>query len=289
VALVVDGTRPRRLAFHSREAGSGTPRLVLTRHPTPSVPPPSSPGPSSPSPHGATGSWTLAFDDEFDGTSLDLSKWRPNWLSGSDTGVTKPVDDAELSCYDPRQVSVAGGALALTAEARRCTASNGVTYPYASGLVESRHDYTYTYGFAEARMLLPANTDGSRGAVGSCGPNWPAFWINGYGSSVGEIDVMECLGDDTRWTYHWDGYRQSSASVPAGWRAAMPRTADGWHTFGVNWQPNRLTFYYDGVEVGTQTVAVPTDPHYLIANLGVSGTRISAPQTVKIDYVRVWQ
>jgi beta-glucanase (GH16 family) len=231
----------------------------------------------------------LAFSDEFNGSGLDLAKWRPNWLGGSDTGVTKPVNSSELSCYDPAQARVGSGSLSLTAEPRACTTGNGKAYRYASGLVQSSHDFTYTYGFAEARMYLPPNADPGNGAVGACGPNWPAFWVNGSGATVGEIDVMECLGDNTRWSYHWDNYDRSATALPPGWAGTMPTTADGWHTFGVNWQPGSLDFYYDGVNVGRHTEGVPSDPHYLIANLGVSGSQIEAPQTVRVDYIRVWQ
>ncbi|UMG92279.1 hypothetical protein [Nocardioides sp. TF02-7] len=52
-------------------------------------------------PVGVPGRWRLVFRDEFDGTRLDLDKWRPNWLAGSDRAVTKPVNDAELSAYAP--------------------------------------------------------------------------------------------------------------------------------------------------------------------------------------------
>ena len=63
----------------------------------------------------------------------------------------------------------------------------------------------------------------------------------------------------------------------------------GWHTFGVDWQPGRLTFYYDGRRVGTHTRGVTGSPHFLILNHGISGTRVKVPATLKVDYVRVWK
>ena len=46
----------------------------------------------------------LLFDDEFNGTSLDLSKWQPNWLTAENgPSITKPVNTEELSCYAPRR------------------------------------------------------------------------------------------------------------------------------------------------------------------------------------------
>jgi len=56
-----------------------------------------------------------------------------------------------------------------------------------------------------------------------------------------------------------------------------------------SWQPGSPTFYYDGVEVGRQTSGVTSSAHYVIANLAVSGSEIAVPQTMKVDYVRVWK
>ena len=110
------------------------------------------------------GSWTLTFADEFDGSSVDLAKWRPNWafwLANADAQISKPVNDQyELSCYDPSMVTVGHGVLTLSAAQQSCTANNGVTYAYRSGLIESYNHYQFTYGYMEARMWLPANGTG---------------------------------------------------------------------------------------------------------------------------------
>jgi beta-glucanase (GH16 family) len=245
---------------------------------------------ATPNPYRVPGSWRMIFWDGFSGTRLKTGNWRPNWLGSSDRSVTKPVNTEERSCYDPRNVSVRGGTLRLTAQKRRCRATNGHTYAYASGLVESRHDFRFSYGYAEARMYLPPS-NGSRAPRGSCGPNWPAFWLNGdRWPQDGEIDVMECLsGDDTAWHYHWgSGSGREAGAYPSGWRNDMPGSS-GWHVFGVDWAPGRATFYYDGKRVGSHRVGITGTPHYLILNLGVSGSRIATPQTVQVDYVRVWK
>lgn len=243
---------------------------------------------SDPQPYGVPGDWLLKWQDNFSGKSLDKHKWRPNWLGSSDTTITKPFNALEHSCYDPRQVTVANGSLNLRAQKRTCTTSSGKKYPYASGVIQSSGDFRFTYGYTEARMYLPPNTDPTVAALGSCGPNWAGFWLNGAKwPDDGEIDVVECLGkDDVTWNYHWAGGKFEGRAK--GWTGDMPGES-GWHHFGVDWEPGSLTFYYDGVEVGKRTSHVTNSPHYIIANLSISGRKVTAPQTVKVDHIRVWE
>jgi hypothetical protein len=238
---------------------------------TPPTVPPTTPPTAPPTPPGAV----ELFRDDFNGTRIDLAKWRPNWLAGNDTDITKPVNSAELSCYDPAQVSVGGGYLRLRAVARQCRDNKGVTYPYASGLVESAHDFTFTYGRIEARMWLPGT-----GAI----QNWPAFWANGTGQwpTTGELDVMEGLEGRACWHFH------STAGGPGG--CASLANPAGWHTFAAEWRPGVVTYFYDGVQVGRIGSNITASPMYLIFNLGLS-TKISPPvqlpSEMLVDWVRV--
>ena len=218
----------------------------------------------------------LTFDDEFNGPGLDLSKWQPNWLGDTNASITKPIHSLEQSCYDPSQVSQPGdGYLHLTAVARTCLADNGITYNYASGLVESRPYFTFTYGYLEARMWLPANTGQTA--------NWPAFWADGTGAwpSTGELDVIEGLHGRDCFHFH------SSAGAPGG--CATLDTPAGWHTFGARWAPGSVTYFYDGQKVGEVTEGVTDAPMYPIVNLGVGGEGGAPflPATVLVDWVRI--
>jgi beta-glucanase (GH16 family) len=225
------------------------------------------------------GPWTLKFSDDFNGPGLDRSKWRPNWLGGSDSDVTKPINGAELSCYDPGQVRVGRGFARLWVAQQSCRANNGSTYAYRSGLIQTYNHYRFTYGYMEARMWLPHGT--------GTPVDWPAFWADGTGTwpSTGEIDVMEVLdGGNLCWHFHYSG------GAPGGCPSIGNRA--GWHTFGADWEPGSITFYYDGAKVGRVTSGVTRSPMYLIANLAISnsyGGRMAHHTHTSIDYVRVWQ
>ena len=283
---------PAARAPGAEEPGSQAPGSGLPAPSAPAqLPDATSPRSVRAGPLGPDGAWSLAWRDEFSGRSVDLDRWRPNWLADTDTAVTKPINRAEQSCYDPANATVKNGTLRLKAERRPCRTHDGRSYDYTSALVESAHDYRFTYGFAEARIKLPPS-DGTLAPAGSCGPNWGVFLLNGrQHPDDGEIDVMECLSDDdVSWHYHHgtDADPRGVGGYPPAWRGDMPGSG-GWHTFAVDWQPGRLVFYYDGVPVGSTEAGVTDRPHYLIAALAVSGSAVAAPQTMQVDYIRVWK
>jgi beta-glucanase (GH16 family) len=310
VSLALSTSNDTTTAFASRETGANAPQLVVvvgstatatatntvflpmvthtptstaTRQPTPTPTkqPTATPVSGQVMPFGVGGSWVLKFSDDFNGTSLDLRKWEPNWLAGNNTAITKPINRYEESCYDPAQVSVANGSLKLSAVARSCKANNGITYKYASGLVNSSRSFTFNYGYMEARVW----TDGSTSIK-----NWPAFWANGTGTwpTTGEIDVFEGLSGNPSWHYHY-GTTSNHQSV-GGYPKMDPKT--GWHIYAAEWGPGYIYYYYDGVLVGKVTSNVVNSRMYIILNYGLSteiAPPVQVPSHMLVDYVRVWQ
>jgi beta-glucanase (GH16 family) len=244
------------------------PRHLITAPPAISSTP--TPGAAT-GPLGPGGVWKVGLADEFNGSALNPAVWSTGWFG---SGITQPVNSAELQCYDPAQVVVGGGVLALSAVARQETCG-GKTRAYASGMVSSNAKYEFRYGFAESRIWLPGSTQLT---------DWPAFWADGHNWPVdGEIDVMEGLGGSACWHFHYPG------GGPGG--CAPGNFAGGWHTYGADWEPGAITFYYDGAVVGRQTAGVTAAPMYLMLNLALDpsiGGPNQTPAAMRVDYVRVW-
>lgn len=268
---------------------------------TPTPPPPSAPPtttaatttattttttvPAAPAPPTTTAATTTAatttttvpaaylFDDEFNGSSIDASKWTPNWFGG-----VGPVNSAEAAGYSSSHLSVGGGYLSMTlTEDPIYSPKLGKTLPYTGALLTTQPSgqfkVTPPYRI-EARMYLPA----SAGQVA----NWPAFWSNGNSwPTDGENDVMEGLGGDACWHYH---------SPSGGPGACAKGDFSGWHTFASEVKNGVATYYYDGIPVGTITQGVTTSPHYLILQQTISDHHPEtavAPATVLVDWIRV--
>jgi beta-glucanase (GH16 family) len=218
----------------------------------------------------------MAFDDEFDTSSLNTALWTVGWFG---SGITKPVNTAEDVCYDPANVSQSNGELDLALQATSETCG-GATEPYAGALVSTYNHFSFTYGFVEVRAWLAGS--------GTTVYDWPQIWTDGQSwPADGEIDLLEGLQGSA--CYHWHGPPSG-----IGYGACPSGTfTGGWHTFGVDWEPGVVTFYYDGFDVGSITSATSTitsSPMYLILVSSTSTSSVvQAPAVERFDYVRVWE
>ena len=238
------------------------------------------------------------FEDDF--SDLNLRKpdgsgtWRPTWFY---VGMGEPGIrgyNEELQWYvNPNYgglkslspFSVSEGELRITAiETPDAVTELVKGAPYLSGLINSHGKFDQTYGYFEIRAKLPRG----RGL-------WPAFWLMPTDGSSPEIDVFEVLGQNLT-TYYATVF--SPADPPHRWQGEVPvpDLSAAFHEFGVDWQADFITFYFDRRRVFR--VKTPSDwhkKHYLITNLAVGGKwpgepDFSAPfpAVLEIDYIMAW-
>jgi beta-glucanase (GH16 family) len=230
---------------------------------------------SSSQPAGISGDWKLALDSEFTGSSLPAA-WSTGWFG---SGTTSPVNSSEQDCYSPDNVTFPGdGAMHLSVTDQSSTCG-GVTKPYTGAMVTtdptagSGGGFQYTYGVMEARVYVPA--------AGTQIANWPAVWTDGQSwPNDGEDDLMEGLGGQACWHFH------DPLGGPGGCSTTIKA---GWHTFASDWQPGSVTYYYDGVKVGSITTGITTAPMYILLDNTVSTGDTATPGSMQVQYVRVWQ
>lgn len=170
-----------------------------------------------------------------------------------------------------------------------------------SGMLRSK--WTGKYGYYECCMKAPRG----RGM-------WPAFWLNPQDSNwPPEIDILEIVNngrDTTGNSFHFlhDGKgAKDDADVETKldkWGSYRPAFdyADGFHTFAVEWTPDTVTHFVDGVLVVKRHFAWVHndgkdggDAHVLL-NLAVGGSWPGPPQSpdefpaaLEVKYIRVWQ
>lgn len=217
--------------------------------------------------------YTLTFADEFN--RLNRAVWNDHiWYETSNPTINYKVENGVLKIWPMRDAK-----------------GN-----FFNRTFDTDGHFSQTYGFFEIEAKLPYGK----------GP-WPAFWLfNHIGTRRPEIDVMEAYpggGPDSGWSnasLHPTAYGVSiwqDATSMAGW--AMIPTPDlsaGFHKYGMKWESNRITFYFDGKQVYAKAVSMK-DPLYLLLSLwfgSASGTPDATTPTgpmnaYEINYVRVWR
>lgn len=272
--------------------------------------------------------WTLVWSDEFDAKGIDRSKWGFDvdcWGGGNE----------EHQCYtkSARNAGIEDGKLVITARYERVTGpalpehlrrtsatpEAEATRDISSARLSTKGKASWRYGKVEVRAKLPQGQG-----------TWPAIWMlpekDRYGSwaASGEIDILEavnlgvpcakCPGgreNTILGTLHFGGKWPNNQHK--GEEVAMPAVLDdGFHTYAIEWQPDRITWLFDGKvyavrtadewsTTGSKTRGAPFDqPFHLILNLaiggklaetrGLGGVRLDGyPKRMEIDWVRVWQ
>jgi hypothetical protein len=211
-------------------------------------------------PVGSQKKWTLAFDDEFNGTSLDTTKWAANWYDegGEMNGVGTYAAN----------VSVSGGNLILT----RASSTSGALVN-----TQSNNGFAVQVGmYAEARIYFPGN--------GSSIYNWDAWWISGPSwPADGEHDIAEVLGGALTENYHSPSGAHNHGAPPGYWGNAF-------HVYGIYRQSGSAQVYWDGNLVESYSTDDNGVGENLVLNVGSgSPAAYGAASQMLVDYVRVWQ
>jgi beta-glucanase (GH16 family) len=234
----------------------------------------------------------LKFFDEFD--TLDLKKWDtlPRWkhtIINDERQYFVDIENNPTSEVNP--FSIRDGVLSISvAPTPASFDANG--QPYTAGLLSSQGSFDQAYGYFEMRAQLPTGSG-----------IWPAFWMLPTNASWPEIDIIESSG---RWT---DGYLTNMHAMVNGTLKShghdvltpgVVNTAE-FHRYGVNWQPDKVQWYFDGKMVAEEATPPSVNlPMYLMVSVGVAGGKSTSwagsvndsnkfPAEYKIDYVRVYE
>ena len=239
--------------------------------------------------------YKLTFDDEFNSFSSNgpsnyqVTGGTGTWDTTYSYGERKLNDEVQMysdSTVGVNPFSVSSGVLNIHA-APSADPSKTMGQTYTSGAITTYHSFSQQYGYFEMRAQLPA-------VAGM----WPAFWMLSQEHVwPPEIDALEAFGavnpngEGGAYSFH-NGAVVTGSGGRGDWRDTNGANLyTQYNTFGVDWQADKITFYFNGQAAGS--MATPSDfhrPMYLLANLAVGGHWAGAPRgesaDMKIDYIR---
>jgi len=219
--------------------------------------------------------YELVWNDEFEGTALDTSKWK-----------VRGVGSRAIAYVSPKAVKVEDGLLKLYA-----LNENDTLFGSAVG---TQGLFMAKYGWYECRAQVQKSQNGV----------WSAFWIQSTDIAKGEdptvygaeIDIRECfrkLGEDIiSHNVHW-AYGPNQQST-RGMQSYLKGVGEGFHTFALEWLPNKYIFYVDGLKFYEVTQGISNIEEYLILSMEYPGklediSKSVFPDVFLVDWVRVYQ
>ncbi len=218
--------------------------------------------------------YRLVWDDEFNEDGLDTTKWAVRGIGPRGVGYVSP--DA---------VEVKDGTLRLKAFMENDSLKVGA--------VGTQGRFETAFGYFECRAKLQRSTG-----------NWAAFWIQSPEISSGEdpakfgteIDIFEYFrsqgGDVVSHNLHWAYGPHQKSTGP--FLSKVEGIGDGFHTFAVEWTPDKYAFFVDGYKYHEVKQAVSHINEYIIlsmepAHLWDDLKEAVLPDVYEVDYVRVYK
>ena len=252
--------------------------------------------------------WELVWQDEFNGTALDTTRWNYRLAHGCDVGQCG-WGNRELQYYTDHQnnVRVDSGHLIIEAH-QEAVDSDSAHSQYTSGRITTAGKGDWKYGKIEVRAKIPDGGD----SLGC----WPAIWmmptdtVYGRWPKSGEMDLMEAFGPDmdtVHQSFHWWGGEGTTGSYVQTIKAVHPdhkSWSEDFHDYSLVWTRESVTAFVDGQAYMTRknNGSVRQYPYiekfYLILNIAIGGTGFPSPapfglkrfpQTMQVDYVRVYR
>lgn len=241
--------------------------------------------------------YELTWSDEFDGSTLDYSKWGGHFFERGQTAVRRG------SYWNMDLCSVKDGNLHISTKYYpEGINGNGKPGWYTAG-IDTDDTFSQKYGYFECRCILPKGGD-----------IWSAFWMfcdgvgltDHDGEKGAEIDIYESLFNNEKTALgrnkvssniHINGYGEyhRKDGVCEAW-VTSNNPYEEFNTYGLLWNESEYVFYINGVESGRTSFGVSQVPEWLILSIevagkdGIPGSNFTGNDLTDfvVDYVRVY-
>lgn len=226
--------------------------------------------------------WKQIFTDDFT-TDAARGSWSSVYANTWKAYPEPWKDTSKHGIYSPdRTLSTSGGVLDMYIHSEGGQPYVAAPQPRINGAKGARGQ---TYGRYSVRFRVPKPIPGYKTA-------W-LLWPDSNKSAEGEIDFPE--GDLSQGsTIHAFAHDVNGTHAHTPFYANAKKTYDDWHVATIEWLPSGVTYYLDGVDLGTapKSGTPQTSMHWVLQTETALGGK--APSTavsghVEVDWVAVWK
>lgn len=237
------------------------------------------------------GKWELAFSDDFNGNSLDKSKWLTSFYWG-DQLLNKGYSlSTDLHFYkESGNCELDNGMLRLYTRKEEVSGQAWDPalgfiprdFEYTSALINTGKSFRQKYGAFEAKVRMHPSQ-----AV------YHAFWMLAD-KSVPHIDIFRFSGQKRKSigiSNYWQSTGKRDDINRTHENIAGPDFSKGFFIYRLEWYPDRIVWKINNTVVRIEEEGVPDEPMYIIFSSGVEGdpSGNGLPTSLDIDWVRCYR
>jgi hypothetical protein len=199
---------------------------------------------------------TPVFSDEFNGTSVDTSKWSEYGPGPGNEGY---------GLRSPSQISEGSGALTITMNSQGATGGMSGNQSQTQGTLTARVKASQASANVHPILIWWPYND-----------NWPCG---------GEADYYE-ISDPLRQVY--DGFFHFGCNNDQEEATSVPVDLTQWHVVSVQWTADSMAYYLDGRQVflDTNPSHLPPQPLIPTIQLDLTDNNPITPGTMSVDWLR---
>ncbi len=228
--------------------------------------------------------WALTFEEKFNGSALNTSKWMTRYFWGDQTMDSSFVleddksfvtDGDNIEFYDNKARIVTKPE---NAEGLVWRTEQGFVledFDYTSGLLSTAKSFKQKYGIFKAKIKMAG------GSVAQ------TFWMVAD-SVLPHIDVARFENGKLYYNFFWGKGKTPHKSIS---KTGGTKYADEYYIFTLEWSPNKLVWKINDKVFKTQTSGVPQEEMYInfSSNLKKDASEDGLPSAMEIDWVRVYK
>lgn len=238
----------------------------------------------------------IIWSDEFEGATLDTSKWTAIVGNGCPELCGFGNNEAQYYTNALDNIRITDGKLIIEAHHDSLNSS-----AFTSAKIISKDKGDWNSGIIEVKARLPYGKG-----------TWPAIWMlptldrQLNWPKDGEIDIMEHVGYNQGWVYgtiHTEKYNHMHGTEKTD-SIFVNKSSDSFHIYKIVWNTDKIEWYVDDrlynkvqkKQEDLQDWPFDKEEYHLIINLAVGGAwggkygidHSIWPQRLEVDYVRVY-
>jgi beta-glucanase (GH16 family) len=231
--------------------------------------------------------WQLTFEDDFDHTKLDASKWMTGYYWGKALLNDTYVMADEKQFFTDKNIELRDSILHINTRKEACkgriwhpeTGFRQASFDYTSGIVCSGHSFRMQYGKIEIKARFSTVENLSH-----------AVWMVGE-KKMPHINILKSGAKNAK-EFETGTFIQKGEKISSTHQTTKgPSLNSDFHIFTFEWSATKMVWKINGVEVNVQTTDIPSEPMYLTISSHIlkSINDSKLPSSIEIDWIRCYE